>query len=108
MDSNCFGALFGDLCSGLPDDMALAQVASMTVSREKSELQVGLRLTSVVSKNQLYAAEKQLCADRKCRPDSRFSVRQRQNLIPICNYHEIFYNLCSFPPVSAPSPQSLL
>ncbi len=50
MDSNCFGALFGDLCSGLPDDMALAQVASMTVSREKSELQVGLRLTSVVSK----------------------------------------------------------
>ena len=61
MDSNCFGALFGDLCSGLPDDMALAQVASMTVSREKSELQVGLRLTSVVSKNQLYAAEKQLC-----------------------------------------------
>ena len=41
MDSNCFGALFGGLCSNLPDCMAQAQVASMTVSREKAELRVG-------------------------------------------------------------------
>ena len=37
MDSNCFGALFGGLCSNLPDCMAQAQVASMTVSREKAD-----------------------------------------------------------------------
>ncbi|HCB64451.1 MAG TPA: hypothetical protein DEP43_00590 [Ruminococcaceae bacterium] len=61
MESSCFGALFGGLCSGLPDCMAQAQVASMTVSREKAELRVGLRLDAVVPKSQLYAAEKQLC-----------------------------------------------
>ena len=61
MESSCFGALFGGLCSGLPDCMARAQVASMTVSREKAELRVGLRLDAVVPKSQLYAAEKQLC-----------------------------------------------
>ena len=27
MDSNCFGALFGGLCSNLPDCMAQAQAA---------------------------------------------------------------------------------
>ena len=77
MDSNCFGALFGGLCSNLPDCMAQAQVASMTVSREKAELRVGLRMASIAPKARLYEVQKQLCEKlrlKKCVLSPQYDV----------------------------------
>ena len=50
MDPKSFGALFGGLFDKMPADLAAGKVISMTVSQEKSTLQVGLQFAAIVEK----------------------------------------------------------
>ena len=72
MDSNSFGALFGRLCQrDLPEALSQAQVASMSLSKGKLALQVGLRPASILEKRDLFAVEKALCETlglKTCQP----------------------------------------